>query len=67
MKTKLLKLYKNGKNFQTVTFQKQDNITGWQAVHFDSDSYLPFALYHSLDVMKERLIEQNIQFKWTDL
>ena len=64
MKTRKLKLYKNGKHFQTVIFQKSNEIVGWSAVNFDPDKYMPFNLHDSIELMKKSLIEEQIEWKW---
>lgn len=63
-KVKLLLLFDGEKHVQTVRFEKHTETIGWRAVHFDRDKRLPFYLYDSLPLMKEKIDKENLTYQW---
>lgn len=62
MKTRKLKIYRDGEHIQTVTFIQVGGI--WSATHFDRDKSLPFALHDTLEQMKSALINERLEWEW---
>ena len=63
VKQRKLRIYKDGKHCQTVTFVKSNTL--WSADHFERDGYMPFELYDNFALMKSKMEEQGLHWEWS--
>ena len=64
MKTKILKITLKDGSIQKVNFQKHNDAQGWIAVSYDTEKYIPFVLYDSLENMKKNLEKEGLEYEW---